>query len=267
MTLDHTAEFGIDAGRVEHLVAEAEAAVQAGLTPSCQLALAREGRVALFTALGQATTGHRYVVFSVTKALIAAAMWILLDEGMLTRSTHVVELVPEFGTNGKEAVTVQHLLTHTAGFPRAPMHPLEGGTREERVRRFEQWWLDWEPGTRFEYHPSSAHWVLAHLIQAVTGDDYRSWIKQRVISPFGLRRLELGAPRAEQEDVLDVRMIGEMAGRRALSDAGIQNADYLLAEMGARQLLRYNEPDVREVGVPGAGGVSTAADVALFFQA
>jgi CubicO group peptidase (beta-lactamase class C family) len=40
----------------------------------------------------------------------------------------------------------------------------------------------------------------------------------------------------------------------------------MLAELGAEQLLRYNEPAVREVGVPGAGAVATAADVALYFQ-
>jgi CubicO group peptidase (beta-lactamase class C family) len=32
-------------------------------------------------------------------------------------------------------------------------------------------------------------------------------------------------------------------------------------------LLRYNEPDVRAVGVPGSGAVSTAADVAMLYQA
>jgi CubicO group peptidase (beta-lactamase class C family) len=31
-------------------------------------------------------------------------------------------------------------------------------------------------------------------------------------------------------------------------------------------LVGYNDPDVRALGVPGGGGVSTAADLALFYQ-
>jgi CubicO group peptidase (beta-lactamase class C family) len=40
-----------------------------------------------------------------------------------------------------------------------------------------------------------------------------------------------------------------------------------VTEVTTEALLRFNEPAVRAVGVPGAGGVSTAADVALFYQA
>ena len=40
-----------------------------------------------------------------------------------------------------------------------------------------------------------------------------------------------------------------------------------MTEVTTEALLRFNQPAVRAVGVPGGGGVSTAADLALYYQA
>jgi CubicO group peptidase (beta-lactamase class C family) len=266
VTTDHAHDVGLDEGAVEALLTRAGEEVRDGLLPSCQLALARHGAVAVFAALGEATTDNRYVIYSVTKAISAGAAWVLLGDGRLAPTTPVVDVIPEFGTNGKEAVTLEHLLTHTAGFPRAPMHPLEGGDREDRIRRFRSWRLDWPPGSAFEYHPSSAHWVVAEMVERTTGGDFRDWVVDNVISPLGLRRLTLGVRERDHGDVLNVEMVGEAITEESLREVGIENPNLMLAELGAEQLLRYNEPAVREVGVPGAGAVATAADVALYFQ-
>ncbi|HYU57687.1 MAG TPA: serine hydrolase domain-containing protein [Actinomycetota bacterium] len=144
---------GMAPAAVEALRERARRDVEDGILPSCQIALAVDGRVALFETFGRDRRDPRYQVYSVTKALVAGAVWILLGEGRLATDTRVAEVIPGFGTNGKDAVRVEHLLTHTAGFPRAPMRPLEGADRERRMARFPEWRLDWEPGTRFEYHP------------------------------------------------------------------------------------------------------------------
>jgi CubicO group peptidase (beta-lactamase class C family) len=267
VTIERVEDVGLDPAGVDALLDRAEEEVRDGLLPSCQLALARHGQVALVAALGEATADSRYVVYSVTKAITAGAAWVLLGDGRLTATTRVVDVIPEFRTNGKEAVTLEHLLTHTAGFPRAPMHPLEGGDRDERIRRFRSWRLDWPPGTAFEYHPSSAHWVVAEMVERVTGSDLRDWVNHEVISPLELTRLALGVRGPDQSDVLNVEMVGDAVAEQTLREVGIENPDLLLAELGAEQLLRYNEPAVREVGVPGAGAVATAAEVALYFQA
>ena len=62
-------------------------------------------------------------MFSCTKALTAGAMWLLLADGSLKLDTRAGDLIPEFATNGKEVVTVEQLLTHTSGFPTAPLGP------------------------------------------------------------------------------------------------------------------------------------------------
>src|SRR5687768_11180358 len=149
------------------------------------------------------------MVFSLTKALVAGAMWVLFGEGALSPSDRVADHIAEFGTFGKDAVTVEHLLTHTGGFPNAAMAPDEGATSAGRVAQFATWELEWQPGTQTAYHPSSAHWVLAELIDRASATDYRAFITARVLEPLGLSRWQLGIPVAEQADICDVQIVGE----------------------------------------------------------
>ena len=44
--------------------------------------------------------------------------------GQLTLQDRVADIVPRFGQNGKEEVTVLHLLTHTSGLPDMPTERL-----------------------------------------------------------------------------------------------------------------------------------------------
>jgi CubicO group peptidase (beta-lactamase class C family) len=254
---DRLRHLDLDAEAVAALLERAGRDVARGRIPSCQLALAKDGRLAFTATVGAAPPDARYLVFSVTKALTAGAAWLLMGDGPLSPETCVAELVPEFASGGKERVTVEHLLTHTAGFPRAPMPLEEGATSEGRRARFADWRLDWEPGTRTEYHPVSAHWVLAELIEQAAGTDYRTFVADRVVVPLGLTRLQLGVPPEEQADIRDVVLVEVDPP----PDAEVP------ALATDNELLRYNEPTVRTVGVPGAGAVSTAADVALLYQA
>ncbi len=125
-------------------------------------------RVAAEITLGAAVPGSRDVIFSATKPVVAGAIWVLIGEGKLDPAQRVAELIPEFATNGKDVITVEQVMLHTSGFPHVPFVPLDWDDRERRLARFADWRCNWEPGTRFEYHPTSADWVLAELIERVT---------------------------------------------------------------------------------------------------
>ena len=261
-------EFGVDPAKLAELRARAHREIDAGLLPSCQLAVARHGRLVLFETLGDARPASRYVIFSMTKGVIAGAIWLLVSEGRLRWDDRVVDTIPEFGTNGKDVVTLEQLLTHTSGFPTAPLNPLKGVTSAGRCERFAQWRLNWEPGTRFEYHPTSAHWVLAELIERVSGTDYREFVQQRIMQPLGLTTFQLGTPPDQQGDVNDLVSVGEPPTPDELEAAigiRIDLAD-LVGEVTTQALLELNRPESRAVGLPGGGGISTAADIALYYQ-
>ncbi|MFM7536430.1 MAG: serine hydrolase domain-containing protein [Acidimicrobiales bacterium] len=201
--------MGIDRAKVDALLARAKREVDDGLLPSVQIALAYRGEVVASEAYGDATVDSRYAVFSCTKAFVAAAVWALIGDGTVDVSRPVVDYVPEFGTNGKEVVTLEQVMLHTAGFPHAPLGPPNWATVEGRQAAFAKWRLSWAPGSTWEYHATSAHWVLAEVIRRVTGRDHGDVVAERVTGPIGLPRV-LGLPAGPAQDgILDVVAVGE----------------------------------------------------------
>lgn len=255
-----TGEARIDEQAVEALLHRARREVDDGLLPSAQVALALHGELVAFEAFGEATTDTRYVVYSATKAFVAGAMWALIGDGAVDVSRPVSEVVPEFASNGKHAITIEQVMLHTSGFPYAPMRADVGATSAGRCAAFAKWRLNWEPGTAYEYHATSAHWVLAEIIERVSGRDYRDVVADRVTTPAGLPRV-LGVTGAAR-----LAVVGEQASPGEIEEVfGVSSLP--VGEVTDDALMGFNDPAVQAVGVPGGGGVMTAADLALYYQA
>ena len=62
--------------------------VEQGVLPSAQVAVARNGRLVAFETYGDATNERRYITQSVGRNVVAAAVWKLLGDGLLRRSTN-----------------------------------------------------------------------------------------------------------------------------------------------------------------------------------
>ena len=141
---------------------------------------------------GAATNDTLYTIFSCTKAIMSSAAWLLIGEGKLDVGERAAEIVPEFGTNGKEVVTVEQLLLHTAGFPNAPFAQSEWNVRAKRLERFVKWRPEFPPGDRFFYHPTASFWVIAEIIERRSGMDFRRFVHERIALPLGLPGMYLG---------------------------------------------------------------------------
>jgi len=259
----------VDQDRLDALMARARREVEAGTIPACQLAVALDGEVVAEATFG-ASEGSRFHGYSSGKAVVAGAVWLLLGEGSLRLEDRVADHIPEFGTNDKDVITLEQVLLHTSGFPAAPFNPLDWEDREARLGRFSAWRTNWEPGTRFQYHPTSAHWVLVELIERVTGQDWRRFLVERLLGPLGLDDLRFGVAPEDQGDIVDVVSVGEApttADLEALTGiAGLDLAAFQ-GEVTDEMLLTFNRPEVRAVGSPGGGVITTAADLALWYQA
>ena len=249
------AELGLDRAGLDALDARAQRCIDDGPWPGLQVAVARHGRLAFFKGYGTATERSRFETFSATKPVTNSALWMLWAEGRLSPDTVVAEVVPEFGTNGKDRITVEQVVCQTAGFPHAPLDFFTAQERSNRLERFAKWRLNWEPGTASEYHPTSAHWVLAEVIERLTGDDYRTFVRERVVEPLGLPTLQLGIPVDQQGDIEDLVVVGDGLGGYGETEANVTN------------MLNFNHPQVRVLGIPSAGCYSTTADFALLYQA
>ena len=186
---DSPREVGLDPEKVEALFNRAEREVKDGLLPSTQIAIARNGKIGAMRTVGRAVQGGSekpatnetlYTIFSCTKAIMSAASWILIGEGKLNPGERVAEIIPEFGTNGKDTMTVEQVLLHVGGFPNAPYPQDEWLDREKRLERFASWRLEWPPGSKYEYHPTSGFWVLGEIIERLSGRDVRDFVRERI---------------------------------------------------------------------------------------
>ncbi|MGE3077012.1 MAG: serine hydrolase domain-containing protein [Dehalococcoidia bacterium] len=259
-------DIGVDSERLEALFARAKRDVDDGILKSAQVAVARHGKLAGVRTFGTvrhegaeaevpATNETLFTIFSCTKAIVGAATWTVCEDGLLKIEEKVGDIIPEFATNGKENITVEQVMLHIGGFPMAPFAAQDFDNRERRLSRFAQWRLNWEPGTKFEYHATSAHWILAELIERRTGKDYRAYVRERILDPMGLPDFYIGLPAEENKRVADVRHVVPPTP----PPGG-------WGEVTPDAITNFNRPEVRAVGVPGGGGVAGAAQLAMFYQ-
>jgi CubicO group peptidase (beta-lactamase class C family) len=245
--------LGLDPRPLARLCAIIERHVAEGQTPGAQVAIARHGKLALHRAFGEAKPGQPadanslFLMYSNTKVVTACAIWLLAEEGLLRFSDPIARHVPEFAANGKAEITVLQLLTHQGGFPSAIVPAACWADHALLRQTVSAFTLEWTPGSKVQYHPAAAHWVAAVLIEAITGQDFRSFIRTRVIEPLGLAdEIFVGLPEAQlarAADIFDPQVEGAYVPRAAENTAAHHAA-----------------------GIPGGGGYGSARGMAAFYQ-
>ncbi len=248
---------------VNALRSRIQAEIDDGHSQAAQFALALNGEVVAAESFGTATADSRFVIFSATKALVAMALLPHLADGSIELTAPVARYLPSFGDNGKQGVTVLQLLTMQGGFPQALIGPDSWGSSEGRRRQFSEWTLAWPSGTRTEYHPIAAHWVIAELIETMSGRPYVEVVNERVSQAAGVPSV-LGP--AELGAVVTIRTAG-----------AVPSYEHLLAEFGRPELvpdttvspellLSLNDPRAQAAAIPGGGGIARAVDIATIYQ-
>ncbi|HUH86007.1 MAG TPA: serine hydrolase domain-containing protein [Stellaceae bacterium] len=236
-----------------------EAQIAEGRYPGAQIALARHGKLALFKSFGSARIEpHKvpakddtlWLLYSNTKVITAAAIWTLVEEGALSFHDKIADHIPAFGSHGKGEITLLQVLTHHGGFPGAGMDMPRSAWEDhiELKSRVCGFTLEWTPGSRLEYHRLAAHWVCAILIEAVAKQDYRDFIRQRIVKPLGLEgEVFVGLPASENARCAEMHVPADDDGK-------------------PQRMIHENDPLWRQAGVPGGGGFATARAMAAFYQ-
>jgi len=184
-------------------------------------------------------------VASISKVYTAALIMQLVEQGALTLSTPVCEVVPDFRGGGREEMRLRHLLTHTAGLiyespemeqrlkTQTPLPALI----EEACRTP----LLFSPGTAFKY--ADYNYLLAgYLAEVATGKPFSELMRQLVLQPGDLGSTFV-PPHREDEP--------RMAKVRGVLAEGTDGA-------------MYNSRYARELAHPAFGVFATARDLASF---
>ncbi|MEP7045196.1 MAG: serine hydrolase domain-containing protein [Ilumatobacteraceae bacterium] len=250
---------------VDSLRNRIQAEIDDGHSQAAQFAIGFDGEIVAGDSLGAATAKSRFVIFSATKVLVAMCLLPHLADGSVELTAPVARYVPGFGDNGKEGVTVLQLLTMQGGFPQALIGPDRWGSSEGRRQQFSAWTLAWPAGSRTEYHPIAAHWVIAELIETVSGTPYADVVNQHVAASAGAEAV-LGEAAAGNGPVNTIRTAGSVpAYEHLLAEFG--RADLVPDTTVSPELLTsLNDPRAQAAAIPGGGGIARAADIALIYQ-
>jgi serine-type D-Ala-D-Ala carboxypeptidase len=258
------AEAGMSPQRVRHVAELAQSWVAQGITPALVVLAARRGVIVLHEAFGRLTPEPDspplqrdtiYPLASITKPITATAAMILVEEGLLGLNRPVSEYITEFTGEGKGAVMVHHLLTHTSGLTDEGLGaharkkkgstqtpPLEEGqnpTIHENLWLLCDAGLSRPPGVEMSY--TTYHYdLLGEIVRRVSGRPLDDFARERVFAPLGMNNTFYVVP-----DDIRCRIV-----RRPPEEPA----------------AFYDRPELHETPWGGFGAYSTTMDMAMFGQ-
>jgi CubicO group peptidase (beta-lactamase class C family) len=132
-------------------------------------------------------------IASMTKSFTALAILRLRDEGRLSLDDPASKYVPELAsmplpTRDAPAITVRHLMTHSAGFPEDnPWGDRQLAVPDDRVGEWLRAGLPFSttPGTAYEYS-NYGFALLGRIVSRVSGVPYERYITEHVLRPLGM---------------------------------------------------------------------------------
>jgi CubicO group peptidase (beta-lactamase class C family) len=130
---------------------------------------------------------------SLTKQFTAMAIMLLCEENRLALDDALTTHLPAYPIGG-QTITVEQLLTHTAGitdytglpeFTEHKHHPDMAPAEIAAV--FQQYPLEFVPGSRFRYS-NSGYVLLGMIVEAISGVSYAEFVRSRIFAPLGMHQ-------------------------------------------------------------------------------
>lgn len=197
--------------------------------------IARRGKVVYHKSFGYRdaeakapmTNDVIFRIASMTKPIASVALMMLWEEGRFQLRDPIAKYLPEFAdmevarpvapgdsgrgpyatTKATRPITIQHLLTHTAGLAnpyrgvtrslynelRANRKP--GGTVGDYVAELAKLPLNFQPGEHWEYGPATD--VAGHLVEVLSGATLDEFLADRIFGPLGMPDTHFYLPSAK----------------------------------------------------------------------
>ena len=191
---------------------------------------------------------------SATKGVTATAVHLLAARGLIDYDTPVANHWPEFAANGKESLTIRHVLSHSAGL--------------HRIRPLIDTWqqvLDWDymvealagarpaysPGTDAGYHALTFGWLAGELVRRLSGQSFEAFIRDQLATPMELDGLYIGCPPEERSRIAPIRL-----RKKPLASSTLPK----------NVLDLVNSPAMVDVQIPALNGFFTARSLAAVYS-
>ena len=304
-------EVGVSTEHLEGIRPVMQGYVDHGRMAGILTVVARRGKIVHFETVGMRDVENKkpieadtiFRIHSMSKPITSVAVMMLYEAGHFQLDTPVSDFIPEFKNmkvynedqteilDAKKAVTIEHLLTHTAGL----IYGWGGKTLDKRyqkanlfqpgtpladtVKKLGDMPLAHEPGDRWTYGVSTD--VLGYLVEVVSGMPFEEFLQTRLFGPLGKVDTAFSVPLEKLDRFAALYQLskeGEMKGSKEKE----KKTDGAKAKAKEKEMKGDKNPKMRLERVekdpplendeirffPGGGGalVSTAPDYMRFCQ-
>src|SRR5437870_5078923 len=265
------ATAGMSADRLARMDSVIRESIDKNELPGAVVLVARHEKVVWRKAYGARaiepqretmTTDTIFDLASLTKVVATTtSIMMLIEQGKLRLNDSVMKFIPEMKGGGRDAITIENLLTHMTGF--APDFDLRERWigYDEAMKRLYRESLRSQPGTRFVY--SDINYIaLGEVVHRVSGLTLDEFARRNIYAPLGMR--DTGFRPGAQ---LVARIAPTEKRRGQMNYLGDTGAN---AGAEGEQWLRgpvHDPTSFRMGGVAGHAGLfSTADDLAIYCQ-
>ena len=289
-------QVGMSSLRLERLARLNRRYVDEGLIPGALTAVLRDGKL-----VHQSVAGTRSVadpaplpmdaifrIYSMTKPITVVAAMQLYEQGQFLLTDSVARHIPEFKrmnvlkdgeiVPAKSRMTMQHLLTHTAGFSYGfePDDPVDKLYREadlwesknlgEFAAKLARIPLRYEPGVQWHY--SVATDLVGLVVERLSGQPLDEYLTEHVFKPLDMVDTSFALPADKTDRLVPMHLRDRNTQKLSLveTSGSAHGARPTPLDNVIAQASRYGRSSVKLVS-GGAGLVSTLRDYVRFAEA
>jgi CubicO group peptidase (beta-lactamase class C family) len=214
----------------------------------------RHGKTVLSEAFGTAKSPDAmFLLGSISKPMSVAALLTLYDAGKFELDDPAQKFLPEFTGEGREKITIRHLLTHVSGLP--DQLPENGDLRKGHaplakfVAAAMRTPLLFQPGAKYSYS-SMAILLACEIAQRISGSGFLELFEKTVLKRLDMKHSAIGLGRFKLADLMPCQV------EHAAPEAG--GGDPTAKDWD------WNSPYWRKLGAPWGSVHCSAADVGRF---
>ncbi|MFQ6325448.1 serine hydrolase domain-containing protein [Nocardia sp. CWNU-33] len=245
------------------------------------LAIYLDGRPVVDIWAGWAAKDRRWnggnvaLTFSTGKGVASTVVHRLAERGLIDYDAPVAEYWPEFAAHGKADITVRDVLSHRAGLHRVRgLVPGREGILDYDavVRALAESPADPRRIRSSGYHAITFGWLVAEIVQRVTGDPFTDVLRREIAVPLGRDEFWFRVPESERYRIAKIfphlsppgirwntasSVLSWVRPIRGLAEAGMPES--------FDELVR--DPRVHDAVMPGWNGVFSARALAEMYGA
>ena len=154
------------------------------------------------------------------------AVMSLVERGRVRLDAPLGRYLKEFRGRAHEGITIQRLLTHSAGLPAIPPSQTVARGFPKAATLLSKLPLDYPPGSAFQYS-DTGFMLLGEMVRRVSGEPLDRYLAEHVFRPLGMRDTSFNPPARVRDRIAPTEfqnghlLVGEVHDPRARALGGV----------------------------------------------